>query len=461
MKKRLGVLLLRIEGFEDLPTKDYADRLFTAAGRGTGNLVDYYSDMSHGNLDLGESRVFEWINYGHTLQDLTDVKTNAKNEKKKELLDNDVPEQKAEDAANVHANLTMRTTIKQWAKDAAAQNSIDLSGYDVMVCVFNTGVDYFGSPGEVVLNWNPNHTSFSVDLTGVAHEIGHGLGLNHSRMEGSDSEYGDRWDIMSAYVVDNDSSGTLVPPGTSYFTAGPGLNAVNMDLAGWLDTTRVLETSNSTTFRLRPLHRKDLPGYLAAKLTLGNEQVYVEFRFNERWDAGITQPGVVLHRKTVHPSNGSACSELMIAVDDIVNGSSTVLLEGQSFEMGEPNPISFGYYARLTVASIDRENREARIHLHVREPRMFEPSGTLYGGVTTGGGGLMWTPGRGFVKVPPRSPLIKILSYLTEYEILQSLDLNQEPGQRHGLNRLVNARDQLTAIIDAYTSPKVPAKQRQ
>ena len=49
MNKRMAVFLLRIAGAPDHPTKAYAEKLFTKAGKGTSNLVDYYFDMSHGN----------------------------------------------------------------------------------------------------------------------------------------------------------------------------------------------------------------------------------------------------------------------------------------------------------------------------------------------------------------------------------------------------------------------------
>jgi hypothetical protein len=78
MNKRLAVLLLRVAGAPDLPTKDYAEKLFTNAGRGTRNLVDYYDEVSHGWLDIGPSRVFDWIDYGHTRQDLVDFANKAK-----------------------------------------------------------------------------------------------------------------------------------------------------------------------------------------------------------------------------------------------------------------------------------------------------------------------------------------------------------------------------------------------
>ena len=154
MKKNLAVLLLRMAGSPDMPTLDYATRFFTSEGRGTGNLVDYYEDMSHGRLDLSGSRVYDWINYGHTNQDIQDVWDKAKADKKKALLEAKVEEAAAEEQANAYANGVKRRKIVEWARDAAARNAISLNNADVLVCVFNQSVEYFGSPGQVVVNWN-------------------------------------------------------------------------------------------------------------------------------------------------------------------------------------------------------------------------------------------------------------------------------------------------------------------
>ena len=79
------------------------------------------------------------------------------------------------------------------------------------------------------------------------------------------------------------------------FRLGPGLNAANMVGRGWLDKSRVWSTNNEsfdTVVTLRPLHRRDLPGFLAARLG----RYLVEFRIQERWDAAIDRAAVLIHR---------------------------------------------------------------------------------------------------------------------------------------------------------------------
>ncbi len=459
MIKRLAVLLLRMTGAPDLPTKNYAEQLFTNAGRGTRNLVDYYDEMSHGQIDLGPSKVFDWVDYGHTNQDLMDVWTKARDEKLKEGLAAGLGKKEAEDQANVYANGVRRAKIKEWGRDAAAVNQYDLTGFDVVVYVFNQPVDYFGSPDGVVLNWDPSNgnTAFTIDLTGVAHEVGHGLGLNHSRRVGSTAEYGDLWDIMSAYTVYRDTSGTNTPPGSKYFTFGPGLNAVNMDLVGWLDPTRVFTATGSAFFKLRPLHRRDLSGWLAAELQVHGQTYSIEYRAKEAWDAAIPAHCVLVHRRGTHPGDGRPCSEIFVAQPALVTGPRADLREGESFEDGDKLNIS-SEYVSITVQSIDARNHEATVSVVVRQRRRIDQVGLVLGGVDVDGGGHLWTPGRGIVRIPPRSPVLRAIEHLAEYATLETVAAGRDAVaiEHLALGRLIAARDALSAMIEARKAPAVP-----
>ena len=120
MKKRIAVVLLRLPGGLTLP-KSYLDRLFTTAGSGTGNVLDYFGAVSHGRLDLTGNRVFDWIDYGHSLDDLAAAVQQARDAKKQELLAGGASDAEAEAGGAAHAHRFRRTTIKQWAREAAAR----------------------------------------------------------------------------------------------------------------------------------------------------------------------------------------------------------------------------------------------------------------------------------------------------------------------------------------------------
>jgi hypothetical protein len=79
--------------------------------------------------------------------------------------------------------------------------------------------------------------------------------------------------------------------------------------------------------------------------------------------------------------------------------------------------------------------------------------GVTYGGIDVGGGGLLWTPGHGFKKIPPDSPLRGVLEIVAAIEALRerSSGQSEEERQRHaralseqlqGLSEAVNVAAQ-------------------
>jgi hypothetical protein len=132
--------------------------------------------------------------------------------------------------------------------------------------------------------------SFSLTPSLLGQEMGHGYGLDHARLQGSNADYQDPWDVMS----------TAAWPGMQashpeFGIVGPGLNAWNMRGRGWLDESRVWTVpapSWDETVQLRPLHRTDLSGFLAAQIG----EYLVGFRVPERWDAAIPRACILVHR---------------------------------------------------------------------------------------------------------------------------------------------------------------------
>src|SRR6516164_4331698 len=137
---------------------------------------------------------------------------------------------------------------------------------------------------------------------------------------------------------------------------------------GWLDETRVWSGPDGgfdETVTLRPLVRRDLPGYLAAEIPGG---YLVEFRVRDGWDGAIPRAAVLVHRfdgghSYLMPSN--------MGTSDLVAGDS----------FGDPRPANppplkslFNSFERVDVLAIDAGAQQATIRLRYR-PAARVPGG--------------------------------------------------------------------------------------
>ena len=268
----------------DPPVADFIPRcqkLFTSAGAGTYNTVQYFQDMSHGKLDLSGSRVFDWLTLDAKVSD---------------LVSGAVPEPPGWNSP------ARRAKMMTLAKLAAKRAGIRLDQYYGVILVFNIAV---GAPqGGAWTGGLPARGVFCdwryVWANGTetfGQEMGFGYGLDASRQDGSTEDYRDMWDGMSA-------GKTFWARDPNYAARGPGLNAWNMRGRRWLDESRVWHAprqSFSQVLQLRPLHRRDLPGALAAELPPfdgpdGHSRYLVEFRAKEGWDSAIPRSAILVHR---------------------------------------------------------------------------------------------------------------------------------------------------------------------
>jgi hypothetical protein len=371
-----AVLLCKFRDDDSEPfPKSFYEALFTQAGAGTQNMVDFFRDNSHGTLDLSGSQVFGWF-----------------------TLD-----QKRSDYIGSGPIQAGRQALIGWAKQKATAAGVNLAAFFGVVVSMNVQTDLFGTlgGGSMVCDL----ASLQPSLLGQ--EMGHGYGLDHSRRDGSTADYQDLWDAMS-------TASAYEAPHPKYGFIGPTLNAVNMESRGWLDQSRVWTASGagSHVVQLRPLVRRDLPGFLAARAG----DFLIEFRVNAGWDAGIPEPVVLVHRFEDNHSYVMAGS----------NGEPG-LTKGGVFERGSAQD-QFDRHLKLEVLDIDSEGRTATVGILDRpaqQPPVDGPA-RVFGGVAVDGGGFAIIGGR-VVPIPPRSPLVRILEQLAA---VQESELVADPAVR-------------------------------
>jgi hypothetical protein len=265
---------------------------FTSQGISTYNAVRYFNHMSHRNVDLSKSRLI-FVNIDAQLSDFlppTDPAPSGWVQKYDEY--------------------GMLELARQAAKNKG--ENLDCFVADVLTATVAAFPTHGGVAHSNVTNSTRGYTFGDhryVQVNGTqsfGHEMGHGFGLDHSRAddpninivgcENDTLDYRDPWDKMSTAC-------DYYGPDKNFTWRGPGFNAWNMRGRGWLDESRVWKMQGSNfnqTIDLRPLHRLDLDGWLAAELppldSNGHGRFLVEFRLKDEWDENIPRSAVMVHR---------------------------------------------------------------------------------------------------------------------------------------------------------------------
>lgn len=138
---------------------DRYEQIFTTAGAGKYCLPDYFSAMSHGQIDLSGSKIYGWFK---------------------------LPMKRIEYTGS-GINQDGRRALVALAKQTAEEEGVNLNTFHSVVIVFNVDTDLFGGlNGAVCSDDGQQQKTSGLSPSLVAQEMGHTFGLNHSKMDGSE-----------------------------------------------------------------------------------------------------------------------------------------------------------------------------------------------------------------------------------------------------------------------------------
>ncbi|MEO5998087.1 MAG: hypothetical protein ABIN89_15185 [Chitinophagaceae bacterium] len=184
----------------------------------------------------------------------------------------------------------------------ANADGVNLAPFRSILVVQNYGVDH-GAAGNGVLIVHQDGTQCEFGF--ICHEMGHGLGLQHSWAANPDKEYRDGWDVMSFATT------TFQFPISFRGTQGVaivGLNARNLEALNTVPPGRSwspIQADFSEQITLDPLNQPAIGnhGFLVAKippnatrLVRSNNTSYtIEFHRKAGWDQAIPNDTVTIH----------------------------------------------------------------------------------------------------------------------------------------------------------------------
>ena len=245
----------------------YSNMTITA---GTKGLEDYIKSISDGVADLSGSSLHGWYTEPHT----TAYEQGLSNRY-----------QRLQDCVDT-------------AKASATDPYTVPPGQRIYV-ITSPGVDLVGFENTGALGGD------DVALPEIAHEFGHGVGLNHSWSNditwkdvswAGPGEYDNPWDLMSAANV-------YVDPTGAFGGGPPDLDAHHLDELGWIAKSRILTLGVdgilSRTVTLTALTHPEANGYRLIRIPFDSNDRFhyytVEYRVADGWDAGIPNSTLMIN----------------------------------------------------------------------------------------------------------------------------------------------------------------------
>ncbi len=265
----------------------------------------------------------------------------------------------------------------------------------------------------------------------IAHELGHRYGADdaYGEMPTGPEVYLNRFCVMAGanWLGSFDDPQLADSAALELNKSGPGMSAPTLIATRWLDENdpqlgvelsfNKLTTSGGVTLDVSALAGAPGPSWSRPPVVIRHEDLLIEYRVltADGWDRGLPHPGygaggwVVVHR-----SVRSVPVALHVASAGAVPGTTLTVGKAHPYDLSRPGPLS------ISILSFDAEANTVRLHVTRRASRPALGT-TTFGGVEVGGGGLIWTPGRGITPVPPRSPLIEVLEEIARFRALQEM----------------------------------------
>ncbi|HYN82273.1 MAG TPA: hypothetical protein VES88_12280 [Gemmatimonadaceae bacterium] len=224
----------------------------------------------------------------------------------------------------VNQTVAIATAKARWDRfndctAAATAGGYTPPGANGIIVMTNPGIDLWGAPGRAF-------AAIDHDVGAFGHEVGHGLGFNHSFSDDPTyrnaswaqiGEYGDPWDVMSYANV-------FGRPTARFGSSPVGHNGPHLDRIGWLPRNEIVtfgaDGATSRVFTLTALHAPTPGGTRLVRIPFDPGDLFhyytIEFRMPRALDTGIPAGIVLLHevrRGTPgDPTNAQYFSFLMI-----------------------------------------------------------------------------------------------------------------------------------------------------
>ena len=299
-------------------------------GAGFGNAVDYFHDVSYNAAAVLATAVVDWVKVPYNYTDVTTsggrlAGPGKRAQRVKECLEA-VPAALLPDLSSFWGVVAVSNAVADGGACYTGQSTLNVNGVDYQL-------------GCVWFDPNSLFTAFA------AHELLHGLGLNHSYDDsggncgGNPGEYCDPWDIMSALGTYQFTDTNWVVAGLAS-RAGPGLDAPGLLKMGWLPSANVVsvqwpDDGSELTYTLRALSHPQREGTLALLLNLGGfpeivGTFTVEYRQGDGWDRGFAEDP----RAPPAARLRSGAAVLVHRYDGVGSPVSTLIENGNSGALG-------------------------------------------------------------------------------------------------------------------------------